>query len=327
MDEKRIIVTGIGGNVGQGVIRNIRATHFNIKVIGTNVEDFSAGNHLCDVFYKVPFAYDEAAYIASIKDIVVKEHIDLILPTTDFEIFYLSKHQNEISCEIAVSENKTAAYYLDKYTTFLHLKKHDIPFANSFLPSEYNNEYSSFILKPRQGRGSRGLQINPKDYKTFSDDEYMIQELHEGVEITTAFYVNKSNELHGFITFERSLENGTTTHCKVVSVYDSALKKILLDIIKVSHIKGSANLQAIVTKTGKIEPFEINCRISGTNSIRANFGFKDVTYTLEEWLFNQTPSQPIIEKGIATRILMDVIYKNTNDFKEAKDNSATHYIY
>ncbi|MEH1008490.1 ATP-grasp domain-containing protein [Winogradskyella sp. ECml5-4] len=327
MDEKRIIVTGIGGNVGQGIIRNINATNYNIKIIGTNIENFSAGNHLCDVFYKVPFAYNEEDYIEEIKAIVDKEQIDLIIPSTDFEVYYLSKYQDEISCEIAVSEINTAENYLDKYKTFLYLKKYNIPFASSFLPSQYNNEYSNFILKPRQGRGSRGIQINPKEYKMFLDNEYMIQELHKGVEITTAFYVNKSQELHGFITFERILENGTTTRCKVVSTYDLELKKILSDIISVSNIKGSANLQAIVTKSGKIVPFEINCRISGTNSIRSNFGFKDVTYTLQEWLYKQIPSQPKIEYGIATRVLMDVIYKNTNDFIEAKDKSATYYIY
>lgn len=92
MVEKRVLVTGIGGNVGQGIIRNIKATSFNIKVVGTNIDDFSAGNHLCDVFYKVPYAYDEN-YISTIKLIVEKETIDLILPATDFEVFYLSQKE------------------------------------------------------------------------------------------------------------------------------------------------------------------------------------------------------------------------------------------
>lgn len=326
MDEKRVLVTGIGGNVGQGIMRNIRATNFNIKVVGTNVDNFSAGNHLCDVFYKVPFAYD-GDYINTIIDIVNYEKIDLILPATDYEVFYLAQNQDRISCEIVVSNIETAGYYLDKYNTFLHLSKHDIPFATSFLPSFYNSEFKDIILKPRKGRGSRGLQINPENHTIFSDEEYMIQELHKGIEITSAFYVNKNNKLHGFITFERILENGTTTHCKVISSYNIKLKTIIEKIISISNIKGSANLQAIVKASGDIIPFEINCRISGTNSIRSNFGFKDVEYALEEWLYDKTPSKPAIKEGIATRILMDVIYENVTDFNDAKDNSAKHYIY
>ncbi|GAA3621318.1 ATP-grasp domain-containing protein [Flavivirga jejuensis] len=326
MDKKNVLITGIGGNVGQGIIRNIRASQFNIKVIGANVEAFSAGNHLCDVFYKVPYAYDND-YIKTIQSIVEKEAIDLILPATDFEVYYLAKYKNKITCDIAVSEEETASNYLDKYNTYLHLSKYNIPFASSFLPSEYDARFQNIILKPRKGRGSRGIQINPKEYSTCSDKDYMIQELHEGIEITTAFYVTKSQKLHGFITFERILENGTTTHCKVITNYDEKIKKLLREIISVSKIKGSANVQSIVTKEGKIVPFEINCRISGTNSIRSNFGFKDVEYTLEEWLYKKPPSKPNIKKGVATRVLMDVIYTEVTDFIHAQDSTAKHRIF
>ncbi len=326
MDKKNVLVTGIGGNVGQGIIRNIRASQFNIKVVGTNIEAFSAGNHLCDVFYKVPYAYDEN-YISSVKLIVEKEAIDLIIPATDFEVYYLAKHKDSITCDVAVSEAETASYYLDKYNTYLHLNAYKIPFASSFLPSEYDKRFQNIILKPRKGRGSRGIQINPKDYNHCSDEDYMIQELHEGVEITTAFYVTKSQKLHGFITFERILENGTTTHCKVITVYDEKIKNLLEEIISVSEIKGAANVQSIVTKEGKIIPFEINCRISGTNSIRSNFGFKDIEYTLEEWLYQNPPSKPNIKEGVATRVLMDVIYTEATDFNQVQDNSAKYHIF
>lgn len=326
MDEKRVLVTGIGGNVGQGIIRNIRATSYTVKIIGTNIEDFSAGNHLCDVFYKVPYAYDDN-YIDIIQSIVENEQINLIIPSTDYEVYYLSKFRDNISCEVVVSDLETTSNYLDKYKTYLFLKEHEIPFASSFLPSHYKNELGQIIAKPRKGRGSRGIHINPKEMSAFSDEEYMIQELHLGIEITTAFYVNKSNELHGFITFERTLENGTTTHCKVVTTYDKALRDILLKIIEVSHICGSANVQSIVTSNGEIIPFEINCRISGTNSIRSNFGFKDVNYTLQEWLYYELPSKPNIKKGIATRILMDVIYSDAANFNDVKDNSSKYFIY
>jgi len=64
MDKKIVLVTGIGGNVGQGILRNILKTKFPIRIVGCNVADFSAGNHLCDSFYKVPFANDEASRAA-----------------------------------------------------------------------------------------------------------------------------------------------------------------------------------------------------------------------------------------------------------------------
>ncbi|MCH2043291.1 MAG: ATP-grasp domain-containing protein [Saprospiraceae bacterium] len=326
MDQKNILVTGIGGNVGQGIIRNIRATTFPIRVIGTNVRSFSAGNHLCDAFYEVPYAYDES-YIPSIQKIIKKEKIELIIPATDYEAYYLTHNLAQLSCPVAASSAETTAIYLDKYATYLHHAKYNIPFAEACEPSAYKGNFSEYILKPKKGRGSRGLHINPKDWTGFSDEEYMVQELIRGTEITTAFYVDASQNLHGYITFERELENGATNRCVVVDKYDALLEPILRKMMQYADLRGAANLQSIVTKEGEIYPFEVNCRISGTNSIRANFGFKDVQYTLEEYLYKQEPSPIQLSKGVAVRILMDVIYPDQTDFEQLSDNSASHYLY
>jgi carbamoyl-phosphate synthase large subunit len=326
MATKKIIVTGIGGNVGQGIIRNIKALDYDVKIAGTNVTDFSAGNYLCDTFYKVPYAFD-AGYIEAIIEIVNKEKADLIIPSTDFETFYLSKNSASIPCKIAVSGADATRIYLDKYETWKHHNAHGIPFAASLLPSSYSTNFKEYIVKPKKGRGSRGIYINPKDLSGFSDEEYMVQELHRGEEITTAFYVTNENKLLGCITMSRTLENGMTNLCKVVHAYDDALKPIIEKMIQSSVIRGSANIQSIVTADGQIMPFEVNCRISGTNSIRSNFGFKDIQYTLQEFLFGQTPDQPVITSGVAVRVLLDVIYPDQKDFNNISDNSSPHYIF
>lgn len=325
MEQKKVLVTGIGGNVGQGIVRNIRALKMPIIIAGCNVIEFSAGNHLCDVFFKVPFAYD-TEFIPEIVKIVEQEKIDLIIPSTDYEVYYLAKFRHCIPCEIAASGEETAGIYLDKYKSYLHHGEYNIPFAKSFLPSEYDSSFTEYIVKPREGRGSRGLFLNPPSIAGFSD-EYMVQELFKGKEITTAFYVNKRKALHGFINLERKLENGATNECRVNRDYDAQLEQILNRIIQHADIRGSANLQSIVTAEGNIVPFEINCRISGTNSIRSNFGFEDVRYTIEEYLYNQPLTVPHIIDGIAIRIMMDVIYPNQKDGALLKDNSIEHFIF
>lgn len=326
MAAKKVLVTGIGGNVGQGIIRNIRATPYNIHVTGTNITDFSAGNYLCDAFYKVPYAYDPG-YIAEIAQIVTKEKIDLVIPSTDYEVFYLAENSAAIPCKIAVSGVEAAHIYLDKYKSWLHHSRHNIPFAASAEPSAYKNQFQRSIVKPKKGRGSRGIHLNPKDVSIFSDDEYMVQELHAGEEITTAFYVTQDNKLHGQITMIRSLENGATSLCKVTPKYDAQLLPVLEKMIAHAPIKGSANLQSIVTAAGEIVPFEINCRISGTNSIRSNFGFKDVQYTLQEFLYDEIPDAPAVTPGVAVRALLDIIYPGQTDYEGLADNSFKHYTF
>jgi len=326
MDKKNVIVTGIGGNVGQGIIRNIHATGYAIRVIGTNVVDFSAGNHLCDAFYRVHYAYDEQ-YIAALQAIAKKEKADLIIPSTDYEAYYLSKHIDDFECVIACSDFKTTEIYLDKYETYLQHSQQQIPFAKAMLPSQYDGSFEECIVKPKKGRGSRGLHINPKDFAVFSDEEYMVQDLIRGTEITCAFYVDKKQALHGMITMERDLENGATSKCVVVDKYDVQQKEIILKMMAQANFKGAANLQSIVSASGAVIPFEINCRISGTNSIRSNFGFKDVQYTLQEYLYQQEPDVVNITKGSAVRILMDVIYPDQTELSQLKDNSVNFHLF
>ena len=325
MEKKTVLVTGIGGNVGQGVLRNIRSLNLDIKIVGIDISGFTAGNHLCDVTYTVPYSYD-SAYIPTIQQIVNKEKVDLVFPTTDYEIYYLSLNKNVIHAVIAASNADIAKTYLDKYLTFQQHEKLNIPFAQSWLPKDYDGSCIDIILKPREGRGSRGILINPLNPNSFSD-EFMIQPLHKGTEITTAFYVKKDSTLHGLFTMERELSNGATLKSKVVKEYDRELEVIIQKMIAQNGLFGSINLQSIVTNDGEIVPFEVNCRISGTNSIRHNLGFQDVKYTIQEYLLNIKVSKPEPRNGVAIRILMDVIYPELIEYNTDSNINSTFKLY
>lgn len=317
-----VLVTGIGGVVGQGIARNIVACNYKIKIIGTNTGRVSAGNHLCDKVYDVPFSF-EPGYLDQIKSICDKESVDLIIPATDYEVYYLAI-ANDVLPPIAGSPAATAKIFLDKYLTWQEFSKRNIPFAISALPSNYHGQFSECIAKPREGRGSRGIQINPTHPNDFSDD-YMIQKLYRGIEITTGFYVTKQRKLLGHITLERTLSAGATTSCNVTFAHDNAMEEIITAMVSTFEIHGSCNIQSIVTDDQQVVPFEVNCRISGTNSIRSQFGFTDVKYTLDEHLFKKHPTPPVISKGSAIRILMDVIYPEIS-LDEIQNNQTRHYL-
>lgn len=323
MEQKTVLVTGVGGNVGQGILRNILESKYPIRLVGTNITQFSAGNHFVDAFYKVPFGFDDA-FIPTIKQIVETEKVDLIIPSTDFEAYYLSIHKDEFKCKIAVSGPFSTEAYLDKYLTWQLHSKFNIPFAESVLPSEYRNNFEKAIAKPRKGRGSKGIIENIKnadEIAKLSDTEYMIQRMHTGLEITTAAYVSyKSKKLLGILTMTRTLESGATTYCKVVREYDNNLINIAENILQNTDMVGSFNIQSIVDENNHVYPFEINCRISGTNSIRSHFGFQDVMYCIDELLYEREISDITTTDGIAYRYLSDVIYPHGIDIGNNKDN-------
>lgn len=325
METKTVLVTGIGGNVGQGILRNIRDSFPELIIVGVDIANFTSGNYLCDKTFQVPYSYADN-YIATIQKIVDNEKIDLIIPSTDYEVYYLSLHKLDINAIIVASDSEIAKLYLDKYKTFLYHSKNNIPFAKSWLPKEYDFSEKEIIAKPREGRGSRGILINPSNPGELPDG-YMIQPLAKGKEITTAVYVTKENILHSIFTMERELTNGTTSKSKVLFDYDDSLRIIIQKMIDLGGLKGSFNLQSIVTSDGEIIPFEVNCRISGTNSIRHNLGFQDVKYAVQEYLFNEKPDQANPIKGIATRILLDVIYPDVTNENELNNLSSQHLLY
>ncbi len=321
---KRILVTGIGGVVGQGILRNIRACDLDVRIVGTNTEQMSGGNHLCDRVYQMPYAY-EAGYAARMQTICQTEQVDLIIPSTDYETYYLALAQKALPC-VACSPAKTAKIFLDKYLTWQEFSKNQITFAETSLPQNYTeNSFPALIVKPREGRGSRNIHRNPLAPSSFSS-EYIVQKMYSGPEITTAFYVTQENQLLGFITLERVLAEGNTIACNVTFDHTIKIEKIIRQMTNAFEIRGSCNIQAIVSPEGDIVPFEVNCRISGTNSIRSQFGFKDVQYTIDEFLYGHTPVTPTITKGSAVRIFMDVIYPETSLSAE-KNAQTPHYVF
>jgi len=323
---EKIIVTGISGNVGQGILRNIRDSFPELFLIGIDISEFTAGNYLCDATYKVPLASDEK-YIPSLQKILIKEkNVKLIIPSTDFETSSLSRNRDLLNCQIIASESKIIQIYLDKYDTYLHHEKLEIPFAKSWLPSKYNFSEKEIIVKPRKGRGSRSIIINPKNFKSLNDD-YIVQPLLIGKEITSSVYVTKMNEIHGVFSMERELENGATSKAIVVSEFDTKIKSIAQKMVDFGGLRGCFNIQSIVDNEGLVTPFEINCRVSGTNSIRHNLGFKDVKYLIQEYLFDVLPDKPNPIDGVAIRILLDVIYPNIKNPSSLINNKNDYIVY
>ena len=57
---------------------------------------------------------------------------------------------------------------------------------------------------------------------------------------------------------------------------------------------------------------------------KTHFGFKDVEYILEEYLFHKVSKKPKLISGTAIRILMDIIYpgKSISDIENGKDQKS-----
>lgn len=302
---KTVLVTGIGGNVGQGILRNIRTTYPDLLLVGTDIGRATAGHHFCDTFHQTPYCFD-SSFEHRFLQICDSESIDLIIPATDYEAYHLGLLTKNLPPLVA-SPAEVTKICLDKFKTHEMFKARGVPFAPSCLPSEFQGQWEHTLVKPREGRGSRGIHINPNDASAF-DDSFLVQQMLTGTEITSAFYITQKKDILGPITFERELANGMTERCETTTDYDKELQDYIEIMAEAFPFRGPVNLQAIVNPDSPIIPFEINCRYSGTNSVRSKLGFEDVKYGIQEYLLKEEPDTPQIRHGCAVRVFLDIIY-------------------
>lgn len=301
-----VLVTNCGGTLAQGLIRTWRRKKLAVRIVGVQFQSHSAADLICDEIYQLPESYSEAhgPDISFLSSLCTAEGVKFIIPTTDFETYELKKWQTLLPF-VACSEQSFSLAAYDKYETSKMFRARNIPFVETYLPSIYRGELDETFVKPRKGGLSRDLHRNPTEL-SFSDD-YVIQKLLEGREITVAFYVKKNGELHGFIAMERTLTGGMTSCCSVTNSFNKQVEEIVDAMVSSFPIIGPCNFQAKVLEDSSVVPFEVNSRFSGTVSIRANFGFSDACWLLQEYLYEQELPQMLLSPGSAVRMYVDLI--------------------
>ncbi|TLM65629.1 MAG: hypothetical protein FDZ69_09000, partial [Deltaproteobacteria bacterium] len=148
-----VLVTGIGGNVGQGILRILRQRYPSLRLVGTDIGTCTAGHHFCDVFRQVPYSY-EPGYGEEMAALCRHEGVDLVVPSTDYEVYFLGLAADRLP-RLLASPPDTARVFLDKLETYTRFRAVGLPFAESYLPSAYPGHLPQVIVKPREGRGSR----------------------------------------------------------------------------------------------------------------------------------------------------------------------------
>ena len=306
---KKVLVTSISGRVGQPVLRTLHSLNHNDLIIyGADANCMEAGMHLCKQVFKIPKGSDPN-YADELLKVCIRENIDLVLPTHDTEVFAISRNMGMFeNIEIFISPVETIEICFDKYLTFEFCLKHDIPFAEAYLPSQYNGEFDDVIVKLRRGFAWQGIERNPTNIKSFSD-EYIVQRFYKGMEVSCPFYVDKYGVVIDFITIIEKYDANNRV-CIVTHEFREVLKPIVERLAKYLKIKGVLEIECIIDSEGKPHLIELNARFSNTTGVRSAFGFKDITWAIEEYIYGISPTKLQIMEGHSVRLFQDLIFVN-----------------
>lgn len=301
-----VLVTAISGNLGQAICTLINKSFSSFTIIGTDALSPIQGYGLCHKTFKIPFA-NERNYLESMRKIVDNHKIDLIIPGNELELNRITSDNHLLKITLA-SPNKTIKVLSDKYKCYKLFKDHDIPFCDTYLPSEYQNQFDKIIVKPRKGSGSKNIHINPKNISEF-DNNFIIQNFIQGLELTIPFYIGSNNELLSFLPLIKYgfAPNNAYQTC---NKYNNEIRQILLRLKSITTIKGPCNLQCIINDNG-IYPFEINCRYSGSVDIQDKLGLNILEIGINEFLLGKPFSGKLyLKEGFAVRQYKSEIFIN-----------------
>ncbi len=311
-----IAVTGVGGGVGQSVLKSLAGTDYNI--IALDGELLGAGLYTSKCSYIIPYAKD-SNYINKLLEICQREKIDLLFPGLDAELMPLSLHRDAfkaIGTTVVVSRPEVVTISDDKQQTYDQLIQSgvSVPFTSSvedFIPNE-----SSFplILKQRVG-GARSKNVyiikNLAHWKTTLEkigdgaSNFVVMDYIEGDEYTCGT-INLDNSCKGVIVMKRILRDGDTNKCFIEK--NEIIEKEVRLVVDTIKPFGACNVQ-LRMKNGKPYVFEINARCSGTTAARSLSGFNEPKM-IADYLLKGIEPKFTIKEQIILRYWNELVIEN-----------------
>lgn len=318
----KILVTGAGALLGQGILRSLNYSKNGYFVISADPDVLATGHALAEKSYIIPYA-TENNYLEKIEEIIQKEAIELVLIGTDVELplFALKKDylEEKYNTKIVVSNTEVITIANNKWLTAEFLRQNGYPFPTSALTIDKSGIKNllkkadfPFIAKPVDGARSKGIRIiNSKEdleEVTRYKNNLVVQEKlgeDEG-EFTTGCLVT-NGKCVAVVSLVRDLRDGNTwrAYRKGDSPYDKTIAKIAEEL----GVEGPVNFQYRI-KNGQPVIFEINCRFSGTTPIRLMFGFNEVEALVEYYLNEKPIESPNLRQGTILRTFSDIFVSN-----------------
>lgn len=279
----RILLTGGGGAGTIEVIKRLRATG-RYFVIAADASRYAGGFAFADRSYVIPFGASPD-FEGAFRRLIHRERPDFVIPLVDEEIPVVHRivaGESNGRVRVVAPTPEFCELALDKWLTYQRLDEAGLPVARTWLASEARGCTYPAIIKPRDGRGSRGLAFldGPADLEKYLEhagrapDRFVVQERLYGVEYTTSVVVALGGPSLAVVPKEATDKRGITQVGITRDVPE--IDRLGRDIQDRLRADGPFNVQLILGEDRVPRVIELNPRYSTTVALTLGAGLDEV---------------------------------------------------
>lgn len=320
-----VLVTGVGAIIGYGIIRSLRASHYQVRIVGIDIYDDAVGKQWCDSFEKAVLTNDPG-HPEFISEIIGKYSVDLVIPGIEQDVTRMAGDAYQSlfpSTRFALNDPGLISIADDKWITYQVQHEAGIPTIGTRIEGDFDTLVATLgvplLLKPRKSYASKGIQKlnNEEDLIYWSrklGKNFMVQEIvgDDESEFTVGVFGLGGGKYSGTICLQRKLSGeGSTQKAKVMKHPD--LDVSIDRLVEIFKPVGPTNLQ-FRYHDGNYLLLEVNPRVSSSTSLRTAFGYNEAEMCIEYFLEGKTPLPREVRPGSAVRYIEDLITYDSDHF-------------
>jgi carbamoyl-phosphate synthase large subunit len=301
-DMARVLVTGVGGDLGQAIVKALRLSARDLWICGCDMDSTGTGPAFVDEFQQVPAA-TRLEYVMALSDVCKGMAVEAVIPSTDAEIQVLSRlgrlPRLPSGSRVVCHGQAFVDTFGDKRGCMQALadKVELVPWAaghdKSAIEALIAQSGYPLVVKPSRSSGSKGMRLVENRpalaHALRIVDEPVVQAYIEdrAGEFSVGLFACKW--FTTAIAFKRDLGPGGCSWY-AETVHDKDVLAYALEIAKAIRLAGAANVQVRRGAAG-VRLLEVNVRFSSLVAARAACGFRDAEWWLDLALGN-TPERP-----------------------------------
>lgn len=317
----RVLVTGVGAIIGQGVVKSLRQVP-GVYIVGLDRDAQAYGRHACDAFYVKP-ALDESTpdYERFLLDLLAREAIALVLPGIEQDVFRfdgLRRLFAEANVAVALNDSRLIGLARDKWILHQVLLDAELPAIPSSLATDWQQALAQlgpapFLCKPRCGSGGRGQALieDEEDLRyqvRKQGDNFMLQRLVGCAEeeYTVGLFGYGDGQSSRPAILQRTLGPGGATWRARSIAADPLLESACEALTAYFRPVGPTNYQ-FRKADGHAWLLEINPRLSASVSLRAALGFNEAEMSIAYYCRGERPPLAGWRAAQCTRYIGDYV--------------------